>query len=139
MIEDGKIRESSREEQILNYNNLSLLYDGEYVENGKIITMEKPLNLLKPIWNRDTNLWEEGITDKELADAKKGALILNASEFFPQLIGLQVDENIKYISDEGLKKVGFAYLDKKKPNGLFKCIKETYNRFDGRTNEAIKS
>lgn len=38
--------------------------------------------------------------------------------------GLNFDENLLYLNDEGTKKVGFYYLDRLK-NGIFECIEET--------------
>lgn len=66
IIVDNQIREKTREELILLDDKLELLIDGEYVENNQIIIVEAPENLLKKIWNKQTNNWEEGATQEDV-------------------------------------------------------------------------
>lgn len=66
IIVDNQIREKTREELILSDDKLELLIDGEYVENNQIIIVEVPENLLKKIWNKQTNNWEEGATQEDV-------------------------------------------------------------------------
>lgn len=48
----------SREEKILE-GNISLLRDGEYVDNGKIIAIPIPSNNDNPYWDKDKKIWYE--------------------------------------------------------------------------------
>lgn len=59
-ILDGEnLRDKTREEQILQDNKIELLFDGEKVEGGQIVTVEAPLTLYFPVWNKLTYQWEE--------------------------------------------------------------------------------
>ena len=60
------VREMTREELILMKNKVELLADGEYIEDGAIKTIEKPLDLIRPIWNKELREWQEGMTKEEL-------------------------------------------------------------------------
>lgn len=66
ILDNEIIREKTREELILLDNRNELLVDGEYVENNKIIRVEAPDYLFKKIWNKEINLWEEGVTQEEI-------------------------------------------------------------------------
>lgn len=48
----------SREEKILE-GDISLLRDGEYVDNGKIIAIPIPSNNDNPYWDKDKKIWYE--------------------------------------------------------------------------------
>lgn len=48
----------SREEKILD-GDISLLRNGEYVDNGKIITVPVPANNDNPYWDKDKKIWYE--------------------------------------------------------------------------------
>lgn len=61
-----EIREKTREELILTENKIELLQDGEYIKEGKIITLPAPEDLIKKVWNKETHVWEEGMTKEEL-------------------------------------------------------------------------
>ncbi|MBR8701171.1 hypothetical protein IX317_000072 [Fusobacterium sp. DD29] len=54
IIDGGMIREMTREEMVQNDIEVSLV-DGEYIENKKIKTVEKPNN--KPYWNWNGKEW----------------------------------------------------------------------------------
>lgn len=69
------IREMTREELILIKNKTELLLDGEYIESGEIKIVEKPLNLMRPIWNIDTHTWQEGMTKEELMLKRKDKIL----------------------------------------------------------------
>lgn len=69
------IREMTREELILTKNRIDLLLDGEYVESGEIKTIEKPLDLIRPIWNRELHIWNEGMTKEELMLKRKDKIL----------------------------------------------------------------
>lgn len=66
IIVDNQIREKAREELIVLDNKVELLVDGEYVEDNIIIKVEAPENMLKKIWNKQTNTWEEGATQEDV-------------------------------------------------------------------------
>ncbi|MEG1942148.1 MAG: hypothetical protein RR191_06860 [Cetobacterium sp.] len=75
-----------------------MLQDGEYIENSKIIRVEAPSYLLKKLWNKENNLWEEGATQEEI-NLEVNKLI---DEFI--ILGEQKERWIKY---------GFDILNKK--------------------------
>jgi len=58
------------------------------------------------------NPGEQGLPGRDLLNELQGT------------IGMKFDENLKYLNDEGTKRVGFCYLDKLTA-GIFECIKET--------------
>lgn len=66
IIVDNQIREKTREELILLDNKLELLIDGECVENNQIVIIEAPENMLKKIWNKEANIWEEGANQEDI-------------------------------------------------------------------------
>ena len=66
ILDSGMIREKTREELILLDNRTDLLQDGEYIESNKIIVMEAPNYLFKKVWNKETHIWEEGVTQGEV-------------------------------------------------------------------------
>ena len=66
IIINNQIREKTREELILLDNRIELLQDGEYVENNKIIVVKVPDYLFKKLWNKESNLWEEGATQEDI-------------------------------------------------------------------------
>lgn len=99
----GNIREKTRKELILLDNNLELLQEGEYVKDGKIVYVEAPKGLLKTKWNRNLNIWVEGMTKEELIEIRKNKIleyskledekrILEGSKF-------PIDEEIKAITE----------------------------------------
>ena len=68
IISDGSLREKTREELILIDNKAELLQDGEYIEQGKIIVVPCPEELLKKKWDTKSHTWSEGTTDEELKE-----------------------------------------------------------------------
>ena len=96
IMDNGVVREKTREEPILLDNKLELLQDGEYIENNKIIVVDPPHYLYKKSWNKETNIWEEGATQDEI-DIEVNKLI---DEF--TILGEQKKRWIKY---------GFDVLD----------------------------
>lgn len=59
-------------EEICATGDLSILIDGEYFENGKIIKVEynEELGYLKPVWYRELKQWLDGATDLEKVQAQ---------------------------------------------------------------------
>ncbi|MFR4480080.1 MAG: hypothetical protein ACLUBL_13150 [Fusobacterium sp.] len=68
IISDGVLREKTREELVLIDNKLELLQDGKYIEQGKIIIVPAPGNLLKKKWDKTAHVWGEGATVEELKE-----------------------------------------------------------------------
>ena len=66
IIDQETIREKTREELILIDKKVELLIDGEYVEGGKIITVECSNGFLTNVWNKETHEWTEGSTKLEV-------------------------------------------------------------------------
>ena len=67
-LDQDSLREKTREEKILLDNKVELLQDGEYIEQGKIIIVPAPGNLLKKKWNKTAHVWGEGATVEELKE-----------------------------------------------------------------------
>lgn len=82
------VREMTREELILMKNKTELLLDGEYIEAGEIKTVEKPLDLIRPIWNRELHVWSEGMTKEELM-LKRKDLIMQYKEIKTEIETLE--------------------------------------------------
>lgn len=72
--DSGKLREMTRQEMVANGVAL-VLGDGEYLENGEVKSVEKPKGLIRPIWNVETNTWEESITKEELITERKNKIL----------------------------------------------------------------
>ena len=68
ILDSGVIREKTREELILIDDKTELLQDGEYIKDNKIFIVEAPKNMLKKIWNKQTNMWEEGATQEDVSN-----------------------------------------------------------------------
>ena len=69
IIVDGELRDKKREESILLDNELELLQPGEYVADNKIIFVECPKDLYKPLWQ--SPIWIEGATLDEVKEEKR--------------------------------------------------------------------
>lgn len=72
-IKNGKIVSKTKEE--LKIEGIIPLTEGEYVETGEIIVVEAPKDLLRPKWNRDLNIWVEGMTKEELIEERKNKIV----------------------------------------------------------------
>lgn len=68
VLDQGSLREKTREEKIMLDKRLDLLVDGEYIEQNQIIVVPATEGLLKKIWNKETHTWREGATDEELKE-----------------------------------------------------------------------
>lgn len=69
IIEGNTVRNKTREERILLDNELTLLLEGEVVENNSIVTIPKPIDLLKPKW--ESPIWVESITLEDAKETKR--------------------------------------------------------------------
>ncbi len=69
IIENGTVRNKTRDERILLDNETQLLIQGEYVEGNLIKYKEYPTNLYKPKWV--TPNWIEGATLEEVQEFKR--------------------------------------------------------------------
>ena len=65
----------TREELILMKNKTELLLDGEYIEAREIKAVEKPLDLIRPLWNKELREWQEGMTKEELMTERKNKIL----------------------------------------------------------------
>lgn len=75
ILENGEIREMTREEQILILGDEALLVNGEYINKGKILKKEIPENLISPIWNEDKKVWEENMTKDQMIELRKNKIV----------------------------------------------------------------
>lgn len=75
ILENGEIREMTREEKILILGDTSLLLNGEYINKGKILKKEIPENLISPIWNKEKKVWEENMTREQMVEMRKNKIL----------------------------------------------------------------
>ena len=75
ILENGEIREMTRNEQILILGDTSLLLNGEYINKGKILKKEIPENLISPIWNKEKKVWEENMTREQMIELRKNKIV----------------------------------------------------------------
>lgn len=75
ILDNGTLREKTREELILLDNKLELLQDGEYISKNKILKKEIPENLIYPVWNKDKKVWEEGIKKEQAIELRKNKIV----------------------------------------------------------------
>ena len=69
IIENGVVRNKTREERILLDNETQILIQGEYVEDNQIKFKECPIGLYKALWV--TPNWIEGATLQEVQEFKR--------------------------------------------------------------------
>lgn len=72
LIENGLVRNKTRDERILMDNEVSLLVDGEIIENNMIVQVPIPSNLHKPIWQ--SQIWIEGYALENAREDKRKEL-----------------------------------------------------------------
>lgn len=100
-------------EEVCASGDLSILVDGEYFENGKIIKIEYTPELcyLKPTWNREQKQWIEGATVDEIIEQRKNKILkyseleeekkaLESSKFSTQDEILTVTEEMNKLEKE---------------------------------------
>lgn len=75
ILDNGTLREKTREELILLDNKLELLQDGEYISKNKILKKEIPENLIYPVWNKDKKVWEENMTREQMIELRKNKIV----------------------------------------------------------------
>lgn len=79
---DGnELREMTREEKILWLEEINLLIDGEYIENGKIkeIKYDENLKYYRATWDKEQLIWYDSIKKEELVEIRKNKLLEYAS------------------------------------------------------------
>lgn len=75
ILDNGTLREKTREELILLDNKLELLVEGEYISKNKISKKEIPENLISPIWNKEKKVWEENMTREQMIELRKNKIV----------------------------------------------------------------
>lgn len=71
VLENGELREMTREERILKLGHIELLHDGEKIVNSNILYIKIPTSLIKPVWNIETGEWVEGAKKEDLVELRK--------------------------------------------------------------------
>lgn len=74
-IDTNTIEEATREQRILIHGLESELSEGEYVADGKILEVEKPLDMIAPAWDREKQYWYESETIDNLTAKRKDAML----------------------------------------------------------------
>lgn len=116
------IREMTREELILIKNQVELLADGEYVEGIAIKTIEKPLNLIRPLWNKELRKWQEGMTKEELMLKRKDK-ILEYKKVKEEILALE-EFSMEFESDDTVELLKTKMVEiKKEIDDLYEKIK----------------
>lgn len=72
ILDNGILREKTREEEILQDGKTELLQDGEYIEDGMIISVEPDEEYFKKAWDKDKHIWYEAETDIEKVEREYG-------------------------------------------------------------------
>lgn len=83
IIVDGRLREATRNELVEQGKEVKLNI-GEIIEEKKIIVIEKPKNLISPIWNFKAKKWEENYTKEQYLkdiDKVKAQVLTNGYEW----------------------------------------------------------
>lgn len=75
VVEDGEIRDMTREEKILILNQMDLLTDGEMVADGIIKKIDCPDDFVQAKWNKELNIWEEGANKESLMLERKNKIL----------------------------------------------------------------
>lgn len=78
-VEDGKVREATEYEkytrgqrklqdrEVAFKNEIIYLEDGWYIQNDELIKVEKPTDMVKPVFNEEKHIWEETATEDEIS------------------------------------------------------------------------
>lgn len=81
-VDNGKIRESTKYEQYLRgqyklqerevafEEEIIYLEDGWYIENNELIKVERPDDMVNPVFNEKVHIWEETATESEIYISK---------------------------------------------------------------------
>lgn len=76
ILENGKLREMTREEKILLLGHIICLVDGEYIENNQIKMIEKPKNkYLNYAWDKEAKTWKFIETKEAILLARKNLIL----------------------------------------------------------------
>lgn len=75
IFENGKVREATRQEMILKFNDTTLLKQGEIIKQGKIIMVNSPATMIRPSWDKVKQEWVETMTSKELMLKRKDKIM----------------------------------------------------------------
>lgn len=73
--EKNIIEEATREERIIIFNEMNELQQGEYLENGNIVKIECPQDLMRPAWNLEKKEWYETMSRNELILQRKDKIL----------------------------------------------------------------
>lgn len=98
ILEEGELREATKLEKVLN-GEVELLEDGEYIEQGKIIIVPAPGNLLKKKWDSKSHIWKEGATREELIEERKNKIL----EYSKLEEEKRIFENTKFPSENEME------------------------------------
>lgn len=101
IIENGNLREKTREELILLDNRVELLQDGEYINKSKILKKEIPDTLINPIWDKEKNIWKEGATKDYLTEIRKNKIV----EYEKLEEEKKLLENSKFSTEDEMKAI----------------------------------
>lgn len=71
----NNLRLKTREEKIIEDNQINLLQDGEYIENNKIIKVDCNENYYKKTWDKENHVWFDSIEKEELTKMRKEKIL----------------------------------------------------------------
>lgn len=142
ILQGDTIRKATRLELI----NLKLdeLADGEYIENGeiKLVRYDYSLNYVKPVWNADKHVWEDGATDLDRAEyLYRDYKVLDTPLTFVKLEqqGLKQEyidmmlqtENIIEQLKTATQSTGYSSIVFKQPSEALRLFKEKEKKLNG--------
>ena len=123
ILDDGQIREMTREEQILFKGKTELLQDGEIIADGVIKKIEVPAGLIRASWDKEKQIWIETITKEELQEAKTN-LILEHNKKRKEIVALNEESEYFDVSESVAKANDELEEIRTKINEIDKLIEE---------------
>lgn len=87
IYKNNEIREATHKERVEVFN-FDELYEGEKIENGKLINVKIPADILRPCWDKEKKIWIETITKEELM-LKRKELIMQYKEIKTEIETLE--------------------------------------------------
>lgn len=103
---------------IINFTGEGLLADKKYVDDSIKNFQTENDAVIERLTNTINSKFSKGNLPAGIPDAK------SFYDLVEKGYGGQLDENLLYLKDRGIKQEGFLYFDRNK-SGLFRCIKTT--------------
>ena len=111
-VEDGEVRESTKYEQYLRgqyklqerevafKEEVIYLEEGWYIESNELIKVERPDDMVKPVFNEKTHIWEEKATELEKAQSA-----------YRNYMGLNDPNSVRKMTSQSVIDDYWSYID----------------------------